>query len=126
MHGNLIEKGALKAAAFIYRLLYKQSPKKLKLINRLIIVYRKLKNGVNEIKYFDTAIQIQAEYYSGRKNADKITIAISKRLNFLLVHTDKKGKSVYKPDEIIKLEMRKKRLQARITEKSVPAKDRNK
>ena len=119
-------KGELKAAASIYRLLHKRAPQKLKLLDRLIIVYRKLKDVVNEVKCIDAAKKIHEQYYAGQQNADKQTIAISKQLNFLLGHTDKKGKPVYKPDELIKLEMRKKRLLAGRTGITVPAQGRNK
>lgn len=107
----LERKGELKPAATIYRSLHKQAPKNLKILSRLMIVYRKLKDPVNEIKYIDAAIKIHEQYYTSGKNADKKIIAISRKLNLLLGHTDKKGKPMLKPDELLKLEMRKKRLQ---------------
>jgi hypothetical protein len=67
---------------------HKQAPQKLKLLNRLMIVYRKLKDVVNEIKCVDAAIKIHEQYYAGQQNADKQTIAISKQLIFLPGHTD--------------------------------------
>jgi len=107
----LEQAGKLKDAVAIYRALHKQAPNNLKILHRLMIVYRKLKDVAGEIKYIDAAIKIHEQYYTARKNADKKTIAISKQLNFLLGHTDKKGKAVFKPAELLKLEMRKKRLQ---------------
>lgn len=111
----LEQKSELKAAAAIYRVLHKQAPKNVKILARLMIVYRKLKDAANEIKYIDAAIKIQEQYFIGGKTANKKTIAISKQLNLLLGHTDKKGKPVFKPAELIKLEMRKKRLQDKNT-----------
>ena len=107
----LEQKGELRAAVAVYRQLHKQAPKNIKILQRLMIVYRKLKDTVNEIKYIDAAIKIHEQYYAAGKTANKQAIAISKKLNLLLGHTDKKGKPVFKPDELVKLEMRKKRLQ---------------
>lgn len=107
----LLEKnGDVKDALVVYRALHRQSPKNTRILNRMIIVCRKLKDVVNEIKYINTAIRIQEQYYHSRKTADKKTIAISKQLNLLLGHTNKKGDPVLKPAEIIKLEMRRDRL----------------
>jgi hypothetical protein len=80
-------------------------------LNRLVIVSRKLKDAASEIKYVNAAIKIHEQYYTARKNADSKTIAISKKLNLSLGHTDKKGNAVFKPGELLKLEMRRKRLQ---------------
>lgn len=103
--------GAIKEAAALYRILLKHSPNNLRILNRMMIVYRKLKDAVNEIKTIDTVIRIQEQYYNAGKNANKKTIAISKQLNLLLGHTDKKGKAVFKSPYLMKLEMRKQRLQ---------------
>ncbi len=78
-----------------------------------MIVYRKLKDVQNEIRYIDAAMRIQEQYYTTGKNADKKTIAISKKLNLLLGLTDKKGNTVIKPAALLKLEMRKTRIEKR-------------
>ena len=72
-----------------------------------------IKSNESEIRYIDTAIKIHEQYYTTGKNADRKTIAISKSLNLLLGHTDKKGKPAFKPAELLKLEMRRKRLQGK-------------
>lgn len=94
----------------MYRALHKDALKNLRILHRLMIVYRKLKDVVKEIKYIDAAIRIQEQYYTRGPYADKKAIAISKKLNLLLGHTDKKGNSVIKTEALLKLEMRKKRL----------------
>ncbi len=106
----LEQQGELKAAAALYGLLHKHTPKSIRILARLIIIYRKLKDTVREIKYIDAAIKIQEQYYTAGKTTNKKTIAISRQLNLLLGHTDKKGKAVFKSDDLLKLEMRKQRL----------------
>lgn len=108
---QLEKKGELKAAAAIYGALHKQAPASLRVLGRLMIIHRKLKDVNAEIKYIDAAISIHESYYTARKNTDKKAIAISKKLNLLLGHTDKKGKPLFKPAELVKLELRKQRLQ---------------
>lgn len=106
----LERKGDFKSAAALYTTLHKQDPRNLKILHRLMIVHRKLKNVLKEIQYINAAIKVHEQYYTSRKMADKKAIAISKKLNLLLGYTDKKGKSTFKPDEILKLEMRRNRL----------------
>ncbi len=108
---KLEQDGDLKGAADLYEKLYRQSAQNGKALQRLMIVYRKLKNATKEIKYIDAAIKLQEQYYAKVKKADKLTTSISNKLNILLGHTDKKGKAIFKPDEILKLELRKMRLQ---------------
>jgi len=105
--------GDYKAAALAYRQLQRRAPLNTKILQRLMIVYRRLKDVPNEIKTIDAAIAIQEQYYSRGKNAHKKTIAISKQLNLLLGHTDKKGRAVNKPAEVVKLELRRERLMKR-------------
>jgi hypothetical protein len=103
--------GELKDAATLYAILHKEAPGNLKILSRLIIIYRKLKDAVKEIRYINAAIKIHEQYYTSHKIADKKAIAISKKLNQLLGYTDKKGRSTFKPDELLKLEIRRNRLQ---------------
>lgn len=111
---KLEQDGQLKAAAEAYVKIHRQSPHNSKALQRLIIVYRKLKDTAKELKYIDAAIKLHQQYYAGSKKADKLTTSISNKLNVLLGHTDKKGQPMYKPDEVLKLEVRKMRLQKKI------------
>lgn len=115
---ELERKGELKAAVELYQKLHRRSPGNLKVVDRLIIVFRKLKNTVKEINFIDTAIKIHEQYYSTGKKAGKQTISISKKLNLLLGHTDKKGKALFKSDEVLELQLRKNRLEQKA---SLPA-----
>lgn len=102
--------GDLKAAAALYGILHKHSPGKINMVHRLIVLYRKLKDVNKELYYIDVAIKINEQYYTAIKKQDTKTVAISKKLNMLLGHTDKKGKSVFKSDEVLKLQKRKSNL----------------
>jgi hypothetical protein len=99
--------GELKAAAKLYEKLYKPSQPKIKIVHRLLVLYRKLKDAEKELRYIDAAIHINEQYYAAVKKKDTKTVAISKKLNLLLGHTDKKGKTVLKTDEVLKLQKRK-------------------
>ena len=99
--------GELKAAAKLYEKLYKRFPAKIKIVHRLLVLFRKLKDAEKEISYIDAAIKMNERYYPAVKKQDTKTVAISKKLNLLLGHTDKKGKNVLKTDEVLKLQKRK-------------------
>ena len=99
--------GELKAAAKLYEKLYKRYPAKIKIVHRLLVLFRKLKDAEKEISYIDVAIKMNEQYYTTVKKQDTTTVAISKKLNMLLGHTDKKGKTVLKTDEVLKLQKRK-------------------
>lgn len=110
----LEKKGELKEAVIIYKALHKEASQNIKILTRLMIVFRRLKDAVNEIKYINAAIKVHDQYYAtSRTHTYSKTIVISKKLNLLLGHTDKKGKPLLKPAELMKLKMRKKRLQDR-------------
>jgi hypothetical protein len=112
--GRRLERdGDIEAAANVYGQLLKNTPRNLQAIQRLIIIYRKLKDVKQEIRYIDAAIKLQLQYYATGKKADKATASISNKLNKLLGHTDSKGKPLYIPEEIRKLELRKQRLLAK-------------
>jgi|GEM_PF-3528739 len=109
---ELEQKGFYKEAAALYEKLLKAAPNNLRIVSRLLIVYRRLKDVKKEVQYIDKAIAIQQQYFTSRATPDKTITSISKKLNTLLGHTDKKGKPVLVPAEIAKLQERKKRLLA--------------
>jgi tetratricopeptide (TPR) repeat protein len=106
----LEQKGELKAAAALYEKLLKQSSSRLRIIRRLLVLFRKLKNADKELHYIDTAIKIHERKYTPVQTFNKKAITLSKQLNKLLGHTDNKGKAIFVADEIHKLELRKTRL----------------
>ncbi len=96
-----------KTAKTLYEKLLKLSPGNTKLHTRLMIVCRKLKDYKSELKYIDLALKLQHAYYGRTKpNGPKINM-LSKKLNLILGHIDKKGKTLIASDEILKLEKRK-------------------
>ena len=59
---------------------------------------------------FPHFLAIATMYKDEYKKAGIKIIALSKQLNLLLGHTDKKGRALTKPPEVVKLEQRKQRL----------------
>lgn len=99
-----------QGAAAMYEKLLKQSPNNLPIVQRLLVLFRRLGNVKKESRYIDVAIKIHQQHYAGSNVLSKKATSISQQLNKLLGHTDKKGKPVFVADEILKLELRKKRL----------------
>jgi len=110
---QLEQRGTLKDAVALYERLLKRSVNNLKIISRLIILYRKLKNHTKEISTINKAIKIHEQRYAPKKLNKNIS-AISKKLNILLGHTDKKGRNIILPTEIEKLQNRKALLQKKL------------
>jgi tetratricopeptide (TPR) repeat protein len=106
----LEQQGDYKKAAAAYEKLLKQSSKKIKILERLLVVYRKLKDTEKEIRSIDTAIKIHQQQYPVKETSDKKISTLSKQLNKILGHTDKKGKNMLVPPEITRLELRTTRL----------------
>ena len=108
--GLLEQRAAYKEAVALYEKLLKQSANDLKILTRLIILYRKLKNYTKEISAINKAIKIHEQRYAPKKINKNVSL-ISKKVNMLLGHTDKKAKAIVLPDEIVKLQNRKALLQ---------------
>ncbi|MEP6675555.1 MAG: hypothetical protein ABJA78_10380 [Ferruginibacter sp.] len=106
--GNLWEKQTEWAkAAALYERLLKHTPQNLKIIARLMIVYRKLKDHKKEIITINKAIRIYEQQYARvKKTGDKVNL-LSKKINKLLGHTDNKGKNTILSADIIRLEKRR-------------------
>jgi tetratricopeptide (TPR) repeat protein len=107
---QLEQNGDHRSAARAYEKLLKHSSKKLKILERLLVLYRKLNDVNKEVEHIDAAIKIYGQQYPDKKSSDRKLATISKQLNNLLGHTDKKGKNMLVPPEILKLELRKERL----------------
>ena len=100
--------GGLKDAATIYEKLHKISPDNIKIVQRLMIIYRKLKNTNKELHYINAAIKINEQYYAAKNKLSTKAGNISRQLNQLLGYT--KGNAVFKSDDVLKLQMRKQKL----------------
>ena len=96
-----------KHAAAMYERLLKQSPNNIKIVNRLIIVYRKLKASTKEIVTINKAIKYYEGQYVPLKKTGSQVSALSKKLNRMLGHIDSKGKSSVQSADILKLEKRR-------------------
>jgi len=110
---QLEQRGELRKAVELYESLLKKSPDDLKIITRLIILQRKLKDYKKEASLINKAIKIHEQRYTPKK-ANKSVSLISKKLNILLGHTDRKGKNIIFPNEIAKLQKRKAILQKKL------------
>lgn len=99
--------GELSKAASMYDKLLVKSPEDLDVLYRLMIISRKLKNYTKEINYINKAIKIFETKYSRLKTKDVKVASISRKLNSLLGHTDKKGKNLLSIPEVEKLKKRK-------------------
>jgi tetratricopeptide (TPR) repeat protein len=106
----LEQRGDTKGAMALYEQLLKEFPSNLKILTRLMIGYRKLKLYKKEIAVINKAIKIYEQLYLPKKNKASVT-TISKKLNLLLGHADKKGKSILLPPEVVKLQKRKEGLE---------------
>ena len=107
-HAFLLEKeGELEKSAQVYDKLLKKTPSDLSILSRLMIIFRKLKNYRKEISYINQAIKIHEEKYARLKSKDVKVVALSKKLNILLGHTDKRGKNLLSIPEVVKLKKRK-------------------
>ena len=106
----LEKKGDPQGAASLYEKLLKQSPKNIRIVQRLMVLFRKLGDVKKETYYIDIAINIHQQKYAINNQLDKKATTLSNQLNKLLGHTDKKGKAIFVADEILKLELRKSRL----------------
>jgi len=96
-------KGAIK----IYEILLKHRPSNEKILTRLIINYRKIKDYKKELKCINALIKVHESFYAPKKRKGASIISISEKINKSLGATDKKGNRIYTDDSIKKLEKRK-------------------
>lgn len=81
--------------------------------NRLMIIYRKLKDKKKELQIINTAIKAYKKFYASKKYATKSIAAISDKLNRSFGLTDKKGIVLYTPEPIATWQKRKELLEKR-------------
>ena len=79
--------------------------------NRLMIIYRKLKNKTKELQIINTAIKAYQKFYSSKKYTTKSIRAISDKLNKSFGLADKKGTALYTPEPIATWQKRKELLE---------------
>jgi len=66
-----------------------------------------LKNYSKELIHINQAIKIYEQRYDQLKSKDQKVILLSKKLNVLLGHKDKKGNNLLTIPEVVKLKKRK-------------------
>jgi tetratricopeptide (TPR) repeat protein len=103
---NAENSGTLPDAAAIYEGLLKDEPHNEKILNRLMIIYRKLKAYKKEIGIINKAIKLQQQYYKPSSKPKGIIAELSNKLNLSTGLQNKKGDG-YIPEAILKLNKRK-------------------
>lgn len=68
--------------------------------NRLMILYRKLKDKKKEAAIINKGIKAFEKHYKSKKSKSKKVSAVSEKLNKALGLTDKKGNTTYDPEPI--------------------------
>ena len=104
---GLEQAGDLAGAIKVYEKMFKRFPSGMRPIQRLMIIHHKLKEYKKELEYVNAAIAIQSAYYNNRLTSGPKVQSLSKKLNAMLGHTDKKGKALTVPPEIARLQLRK-------------------
>jgi tetratricopeptide (TPR) repeat protein len=79
--------------------------------NRLMIIYRKLKDKKKELQIINTAIKAYQKFYSSKKHTTKSIKAISDKLNKSFGLADTKGTALYTPEPIATWQKRKELLE---------------
>ena len=95
------------SASKLYESLLKADPLNEKLTNRLMIIYRKMKNYKKELSVINKAIRQEQQHYASPQKSKRKVSELSKKLNISMGLTDKKGKSIVTSDSISRLEKRK-------------------
>jgi tetratricopeptide (TPR) repeat protein len=85
--------------------------------NRLMIIYRKLKDKKKELKVINDAIKAYQSFYKSKKRTSKSITDISNKLNKSFGLADKKGNLLYSPEPIATWEKRKELLEKRKSKK---------
>ena len=79
--------------------------------NRLMIIYRKLKDKKKELQIINTAVKAYQKFYSSKKRTTKSITEISNKLNKSFGLADKKGTALYTPEPIATWQKRKELLE---------------
>ncbi len=101
------EEGKPEDAARYYEKAIKIHPTDRTHYNRLMIIYRKQKDRANELRIIDAGIKAFTDFYAPSTSNNTNVVKISKKLNFLVGLTDKKGKSLHDPEPISTWKKRK-------------------
>lgn len=97
----------LKQAAEIYEQILKEDNLEVEAYDRLMIVYRKLKDYKNELTVVDRGIKAYEDFYNSKTSKSKKVIDISNKLAKSMGLVDKKGNTTYNPEPIRKWKKRR-------------------
>ncbi len=97
----------LEQAAEIYEQILKEDNLEVEAYDRLMIVYRKLKDYKNELAVVDRGIAAYQDFYNSKTSKSKRVVDISNKLAKYGGLVDKKGNTTYDPDPISKWKKRR-------------------
>jgi tetratricopeptide (TPR) repeat protein len=98
--GSLEQDGKYEEAAAVYQKLIKANPLLEKGYDRLMIIYRKLKEPKAELEIINKGISAFEKLYKRPREFNKKVISISKALQKATGLADKKGNSIYDPQPL--------------------------
>ena len=94
-------------AAEVYENAIKADPLAEQAYDRLMIVYRKLKEYKKELQVINKGIKAYEQFYKSRASKSKKIAELSNKLNLSVGLSDKKGNIIYQPEPINKWKKRK-------------------
>jgi tetratricopeptide (TPR) repeat protein len=116
--GKYLEQSGKPAeAAKYYEQEIKMNPTDRTHYNRLMVIYRKLKDVKNEVRVIDAGIKAFTSFYAPKASKNTNVVKLSNKLNFLVGLTDKKGKTIHDPEPIATWKKRKQLLLNRKTKR---------
>jgi tetratricopeptide (TPR) repeat protein len=121
---ELLEKGKeaeaaekLEQAVEIYEQILSDDNLEIEAYDRLMIVYRKLRDYKNELSVVDRGIKAYQEFYDSKTSKSKKVIEISNKLAKSFGLIDKKGNTTYDPEPIGKWKKRRLIIEKRLKPK---------
>jgi tetratricopeptide (TPR) repeat protein len=101
--------GELSKAAAAYEMVTKQHPKNEFAYDRLMIIYRKMKEYDKELAVINRAIKVYRQSLSARSklNSNRKLVTLSKSLLRSLKMVDEKGEAIYDAEPVARWKKRK-------------------
>jgi hypothetical protein len=113
---KLEKEGELEKAASVYEKLLTQKPYQENAYNRLMIIYRKLKDPAAELRVIKKGIHTFETLYKRSTEYNNKVVRLSKALQKATGLTDKKGKQVYEPEPLGRWKKRMKLVEKKLKE----------
>ncbi len=118
----LEREGKLAEAAEGYEKVISEHPLNARAYDRLMIVYRKLKEPEKELKTIETAIRHFEESFKKNQTTNKRVVSLSRSLLKATGLADKKGNNLYEPGELSRWKKRKDLLLKKLKSRSAKRK----